>query len=82
MDHGIQTGIAGVTVTSIGAFALQFPPLATTNALKLWGAAAGVASTLNVELITFEGPGLTHSGSIEVMNPDVGKPSVEKQTNP
>jgi hypothetical protein len=56
--------------------------LATTNTLKFWGAAAGVASTLNVELIASEDPELTHSGSIEVMNPDVGKPSNVKQTIP
>jgi hypothetical protein len=34
IDHGIQAGIAGSTVIIMGAFAVQFPLLATTKPVK------------------------------------------------
>ena len=79
IDQGIQAGIAGSTVTLIVALAVQFPPVATTYAVKFCGAAAGVASTVSVARLDSV---LTHGGEKVVMNPDVGKSSTPKQTLP
>jgi len=79
IDQGIQAGIAGSTVTLIVALAVQFPPVATTYAVKFCGAAAGVASTVSVARLDSV---LTHGGEKVVMNPDVGKSSTSKQTLP
>ena len=80
IDHGIQAGIAGSTVMLMGDFTVQFLLLATTNAVKLWGAAAGVASTVKTDTVGADDCKFAHLGTVDVTNPDVGKPSTSKQT--
>jgi hypothetical protein len=78
-SHGTHAGIAGSTDTVRAAWATWLPLMANTYAVTVWGAAAGVTSTVRVVPIT-PCPELEQSGVIEVLNPDVGKPSTPKQT--
>ena len=79
IDHGIHAGIAGTTVMLIGALTVEFPLFATTNAVKLCGAAAGVASTVKTDVAWPDGWEFSHGGLVDVINPDVGNPSTSKQ---
>jgi len=79
IDHGIHAGIAGTTVMLIGALTVEFPSLATTNAVKLCGAAAGVASTVKTDVAWPDDCKFAHDGMVNVTNPDVGNPSTSKQ---
>ncbi|HMK82855.1 MAG TPA: hypothetical protein VK503_03995 [Candidatus Bathyarchaeia archaeon] len=79
IDHGIHAGIAGTTVMLIGALTVEFPLVATTNAVKLCGAAAGVASTVKTDAAWPDGWEFSHGGLVDVINPDVGNPSTSKQ---
>ena len=46
-SQGIHAGMAGTTVIVRGAEAVWFPKVASIAAVKFWGAAAGVASTMS-----------------------------------
>ena len=46
-NQGIHEGMAGTTVIVRRAEAVSFPTVATIFAVKFWGAAAGVASTVS-----------------------------------
>ena len=81
IDQGIHAGIAGSTVMLIGALPVQFPLVATTYAVKLWGAAAGVASTVRTDA-SLDDWEFIHWGVKVVMNPDSGKSWTPKHTWP
>jgi hypothetical protein len=77
-SHGIHAGIAGSTDTFRTACAVWLPQFAMTYAVTVCGAAAGVTSTVRVVPST---PCLEseHSGVIDVLKPELGKPSTLKQ---
>ena len=79
-SHGIQAGMAGTTVTDSGVDAVWFPMVATISAVKFWGAAAGVASTMSVALEL--GVCVTrHCGRKVRMKPELGNPSSPKHAS-
>jgi len=65
-----------------GVVSVQLPLAATTNAVKFWGAAAGVASTVNAELVDPRALVFAHVGLNATTNPELGKPRTEKQISP
>jgi hypothetical protein len=77
--HGIHGDIAGITVIVSGAETVSFPLIARIAAVKFWGAAAGVASTMSMVLVVIWA-GLMQVGRKVRLNPELGNPSWPKQT--
>lgn len=78
-SHGIHAGIAGSTDTLRTVCAVWLPLLAITYAVTVWGAAAGVTSTVRIA----PNPPCSdseHSRVNDVLKPEAGKPSKLKQT--
>jgi hypothetical protein len=65
--------MAGTTVIVRGAEAVSFPLMARIAAVKFWGAAAGVASTMSKVRVVCCVKGV-HSGRKVRLNPELGNP--------
>jgi hypothetical protein len=72
--HGIHGDIAGTTVIVSGAEMVSFPLIARITAVKFWGAAAGVASTMTMVLMLVW-VRLMQVGRKVMLKPELGNPS-------